>query len=118
MLFSKTFFDRMKTANKEKTPKSLFGRVRCWVKAGDPIPKTHRKNLPITILLFVIGLFALACAFAPAYGYTNGRVEENTIPFLIIAFICLTPSLYNIWVLTCCWRRVKGYRWSMVPFFE
>ena len=102
----------------QKIPKSVLGRINYWFKNGDSIPKTHRSGVPITITLLFIGIFAMACAFAPFLGYTNNNVEFNTIPLLVISFLALTPSLYNLWIMVCCWRRVPGYEWSMIPFFD
>ena len=97
---------------------TVFASILNWFNSGDPVPKTHRNGLPITFSLLIIGLIALACALAPFYGYTNGAVEIHTKSLLFLAFLALTPSLYNCFIMFCCWRRIPGYRWSMIPFFE
>jgi hypothetical protein len=37
---------------------------------------------------------------------------------LLMAFMTLIPGLYALWITICCWRRVPGYTWAMIPFFD
>ena len=108
----------MKEGKQQKLPSSIYGRIIHWFRSGDPVPKTHRNGLPITFSLLFIGIIGLACAIAPLLGYTNGNIENHVVSLFILAFMALTPSLYNCFVMFCCWRRVPGFAWSMIPFFE
>ena len=38
------------------------------------------------------------------------KLESETV-------VTLCPGLYGLWVTICCWRRVYGYDWFMLPEF-
>jgi hypothetical protein len=35
-----------------------------------------------------------------------------------MAFLTLCPGLYALWITVCCWRKIPGYTWGMIPFFD
>ena len=108
----------MKEGKQNYVSTTIPGSILKWFQSGDPVPKTHRNGLPITFSLLIIGFIALACALAPFYGYTNGTIENHTKALFFLSFLAFTPSVYNCFIMFCCWRRIPGYRWSMIPFFE
>ena len=93
-------------------------RFELWLKDGDPVPKTHYKSMAIMTALLVIGLptffvFILAAAKIAFYEHIRSVSSLG-----VVSFLTLTPGLYVLWLTICCWRRVDGYKWGMIPFFD
>jgi hypothetical protein len=70
------------------------------------------------IFLNVFGLISLAVWTLAALGVKFTTVFTSTVPLAVVAFLTLCPGIYVGWVSLCCWRRVYGYDWFMVPHFE
>ena len=99
-------------------PISLIRSIIKWFKAGEAPPETHRKSMMIMIGLLAFGIpiftiFILALLKIKFYTYVKSYAS-----FAFMSFITLCPGLYSLWITVCCWRRVKGYEWSMIPFFD
>ena len=104
----------------QKTIKNLnpFYNILNWVKSGDLPPKTHKTSMLIMISLLLFGIpsfyiWILAFFRIQFYDYL-----DSLFPLGFISFITLCPGLYSLWISICCWRRIKGYNWNMIPFFD
>jgi uncharacterized membrane protein len=97
---------------------SFFGGIAGWFRAGDPPPKTHRKSMAIMTALLIFG-FAFVTMWVLAL-LEIGIWAQIRSPGSMAgcAFLTLCPGLYAAWVTVCCWRRIPGYSWGMIPFFD
>lgn len=96
---------------------SFFTAFRDWIKAGNPPPRTHRKSMFIMTALLVFG-FTFLTVWILAVTGTKFYTANSIHSFAIMAFITLCPGLWALWNSVCSWRRVKGYDWGMIPFFD
>ena len=106
--------------NNESGPRFLriFKSFVDWIKAGDAVPKSHYKSMAIMAGLLIIGIptfivFVLAATKTAFYEHVTSLSS-----LAAVSFITLVPGLYVLWLTICCWRRVDGYRWGMIPFFD
>ncbi|KAK8888213.1 hypothetical protein M9Y10_039277 [Tritrichomonas musculus] len=95
--------------------KNVFKSIRNWVNAGDPPPKTQVKSLYLIFFLLLLGISSLTFLILSYFEICFIDCVTSLVPVAAIAFLTLTPSLYGVWVSFCCWRRVYGYDWFMIP---
>ena len=97
---------------------SLNQRIREWFAAGDPPPKTQVKSLYLMIFLLIFGFSTGIVAFLSYFKiYFYEGINNIGVLFLLSA-ITLIPGIYAAWTSFCCWRRVPGYDWWIIPHFE
>ncbi|KAK8842553.1 hypothetical protein M9Y10_025410 [Tritrichomonas musculus] len=89
-----------------------------WFRAGDLPPKTHYKSLCLMIVLLILGTILGICFVLSHFEIALTDVIPVAWPFFGLSCITLLPSLYIFFVSICCWRRVKGYGWWMIPYVE
>ena len=95
-----------------------FDSIKTWLISGDKVPKTHYKSMAIMFGLLLIGIPTFI-VFILAATKTAFHEHISSLSSLAgVSFITLTPGLYVLWVTICCWRRVEGYKWGMIPFFD
>lgn len=99
-------------------PFSLLFKIQEWIHAGDPIPQTHRKGIWETIALDFFGIIALLMPILSYFEYIGPKAYENKIGLLIAAAIALIPGIYATVCTIACWRRVPGFSWGMIPYFD
>lgn len=89
-----------------------------WFKAGDPIPQTHYKSMRIMIALLVFGTIIGSLFVMNLFqiGYITDSGSLFSLGFL--TFITLAPGLYALVCTIGCWRRIQGFDWSLIPFFD
>ena len=107
--------------NRFITKKSLtqpFHRVLEWIRAGNPPPKTQVKSLYLMVFLLVFGFSVATVWFMAFFRIRFYEVISSLTSLFIIGFLALCPGLYALWVSICCWRRVPGYDWWIIPHFE
>jgi hypothetical protein len=92
--------------------------VAGWVRSGDPPPKTQVKSLYLMVLLNIIGFTALTVWILGVLEIKFYDTFTSLIPLAFTAFVTLCPGLYGLVVSFCCWRRVYGYDWYMIPHYE
>lgn len=93
-------------------------RFREWWAAGDPVPKTHVKDMYLTAFLLIFGFASLYFGLNAFLGIKYDDLFTTPGVLLFVAAITLIPGLYAAWVTVCCWRRVPGYDWWILPHFE
>jgi len=104
---------------KSKTQRlSPLLQIRNWLLSGEMPPKTHKKSMLIMVALLCFGIpsftvFILAALQIRFYDSINSL---GGLAF--VSFITLMPGIYALWITVCCWRRVKGYSWDMIPYFD
>lgn len=96
---------------------SFFTAFVDWLKAGDLPPRTHRKSMFIMIALLLFG-FTFLVIWIMAISGNRFYTANSVSSFGIMAFITLCPGLWALWNSVCAWRKVKGYDWGMIPFFD
>lgn len=85
--------------------------------SGDPPPPTHYSMIALVI-------FTLICVITTLLIYVMSFFHfnkfESKIPNFVtlICFIILFPSLYEFYLFICCWKRVEGYDWWMIPILN
>lgn len=89
-----------------------------WLRAGDFPPKTHYKSLCLMLFLIIFGTITLACFILSHFEIALTEFIPIPWPFLGLSCITLLPGLYILFVAICCWRRIKGYGWWMIPYVE
>lgn len=89
-----------------------------WIKSGEAPPKKQHGSLVLALVLFFIGLSTTAVWFLATFHIKFDDVLVTVNPLLFVSFITLCPSLYAGWVSICCWRKVYGYDWNMIPDWE
>lgn len=92
--------------------------LRNWINAGDPPPKAQVNSLYLILFLFSIGFSALMVFIFAYLKICFYEYITSLVPLGAIAFLTLTPSVYGAYVAFCCWRRVYGYDWYMIPNFD
>lgn len=111
----KAKFNHQSPVSSSSSIKNLFRSIRNWIKAGDPPPKTQVKSLYLIAFLLLMGISSLTFLILAYFEICFTDCVTSLIPVAFIAFLTLTPSLYGVWVSFCCWRRVYGYDWFMIP---
>lgn len=108
-----------------KDGKTLENKIRFkiqmaidWFCDGDPPPKTHHKSLFLMLMLIICGTFLLVCFILSHFEIALTDFIPVAWPFLGLSCITLLPGLYILFLAICCWRRVKGYGWWMIPYVE
>jgi hypothetical protein len=97
---------------------SFFVAIAEWLRAGDLPPATHRKSMAIMAGLLVFGATFVTLWTLWLVGHGIWADLRSPGSLLAMAFLTLCPGLYAFWITVCCWRRVPGYRWAMIPFFD
>lgn len=89
-----------------------------WIRAGDPPPKSHYKSLRLMIFLIIFGAMTLTFFILSHFEISFTEFIPVPWPFLGLSCITLLPGLYILFLTICCWRRIKGYGWWMIPYVE
>ena len=95
----------------------IFRSVVEWVRAGDKPPRTQVGSVWLMIALNLFGFTALTVWLLAVLEIKFYDTFTSIVPLAFIAFVTLCPGLYGLWVTICCWRRVYGYDWFMLPEF-
>lgn len=111
----KAKFDQQTIVSSNHSIKNIFRSIRKWVKAGDPPPKTQVKSLYLIAFLLFIGMSSFIFLTLSYFEICFTDCVTSLVPVAVLAFLTLTPSIYGTWVSFCCWRRVYGYDWFMIP---
>ena len=111
-------FDTSQAKFSQFLPLKILKLVVDWFRDGDPPPKTHRKSLCLMVFLNVIGMILLTCFILSHFEIALTDFIPISWPFAGLSFITLGPGLYILFLTICCWRRVKGYGWWMIPYVE
>ena len=96
---------------------NFIKRLIQWFKDGDRVPKSHYKSMAIMTALLVIGIPTFIVFLLSTFNIAFSELRSPS-SLAVVSFLTLTPGLYVLWLTICCWRRVKGYRWGMIPFFD
>lgn len=88
-----------------------------WIPNGDTPPPSLRGTIFIAVSSFTAGIalaiLCYSCNFSICSDFLCQKIPKSN---LIFASIILTiPSLYVFWICFCCWRRIEGYDWWMIP---
>ena len=97
---------------------NIIKRLREWIASGDPVPKTHYKSMAIMTALLVIGIPSFIVFILAEMNMSWCQHIESPSSLAVVSFLTLTPGLYVLYLTICCWRRVDGYKWGMIPFFD
>lgn len=95
----------------------IFHELAKWIRAGDKPPRTQVGSIYLMIALNLFGITALTVWTLAFFEIKFYNVFTSIAPLAFIAFVTLCPGLYGLWVTLCCWRRVYGYDWFMLPEF-
>jgi hypothetical protein len=98
--------------------KDTVQQFKQWCRAGDPPPRTQVKSIYLMIFLNIFGLISLTIWTLAVLEIKFYGIFTSLIPLAGVAFLTLCPGIYGAWVSFCCWRRVYGYDWFMIPHFE
>ena len=99
-------------------PVNLVKSTISWIKSGDLPPETHKTSMRIMTALLLFGFTFLTIAILCATGQAFDTYNISYPSYAFMIFITLCPGLYSLWITICCWRRVDGYSWGMIPFFD
>lgn len=90
-----------------------------WIPSGESPPTTRRPTIIISFISFIVGVlltvFGIFYDFSDSNDYFYLNFKKTQIFFL--STILIIPSLYVLFIFFCCWRRVQGYDWWMIPQF-
>ena len=84
---------------------------------GDSPPPTHYSMILLISVDIIIGMF-LTVGHIMKYFNIYFMSSFFTYTTFFIGVVMLVPGLYEAWILGCCWKRVKGYDWWMIPHFD
>lgn len=97
--------------------KDIFKQIGIWFRKGDRPPPRQVKSIYLMVFLNIVGIAALIVWCLSFFGIKFENTFKSLIPLAFVAFITLCPGLYGLWVSVCCWRRVYGYDWNIIPEF-
>ena len=110
----------MKEGKVVREPKffSIPKRIHEWFAAGDPPPKTQVKSLYLMVFLLLFGISTGTVALLSVLRVYFYEGINNVGVLFFLSAITLIPGVYAAWTSFCCWRRVPGYDWWIIPHFE
>lgn len=97
---------------------SISKRIHEWFAAGDPPPKTQVKSLYLMIFLLIFGFSTGSVWFLAFFRIRFYEAIDHLGVLFLLSAITLIPGIYAAFVSFCCWRRVRGYDWWIIPHFE
>jgi hypothetical protein len=97
--------------------RSYVKSARLWWRRGESPPPTHYWSLVLALILVAGGLFVVLRLFSSESKPTFKEQRLRAIGLLAFGLLLLTPGLYCLFLSLCCWRRVGGYDWWMIPHF-
>ena len=106
------------TKENQKSILSIIRRIQNWFAAGDPPPKTQIKSLYLMVFLLIFGFSTGTVWFLAFFRIRFYEVIDHLGVLFILSAITLIPGIYAAVVSFCCWRRVRGYDWWIIPHFE
>jgi hypothetical protein len=98
--------------------RSYMKRARLWWRHGDSPPPTHYWSLGLALflvasgILTILGLFSSSQPDPPIPGQVMRAAGRCALGTVILA-----PGVYCLFLSLCCWRRLGGYDWWMIPHF-
>lgn len=99
-------------------PLSAIHRAKKWWDAGDPIPETHRKSMWEIIALDLFGLVAIMLPILSYLEIINPLPFKNVLSLIGVCLLTWIPGLYMTICTIGCWRRIPGFSWGMIPYFD
>lgn len=91
-----------------------------WIPNGETPPNAIRGTIFIAVSSFIagisLGMFCIFCNFSICCTNFCKNIPKYSSKLIIASIAILTiPSLYVFWICFCCWRRIDGYDWWMIP---
>lgn len=88
-----------------------------WIPNGDSPPPSLRGTIFIAASSFIVGItlaiLCNSCNFSICSDFLCKKIQKSQLIFASLFFTI--PSLYVFWICFCCWRRIEGYDWWMIP---
>jgi hypothetical protein len=91
--------------------------VALWWELGDSPPPTHYLPLLLAALGFLVGMGLIYYALASKPSIKLNQYELPKFAQLIVGLGMSGTASYYLFISICCWRRVRGYDWWMIPYF-
>ena len=88
-----------------------------WYKNGDFPPDNISKTIFLTLLLSISGFYVILNLTLNNFDSNQKFPDIPKIPLIIYSLITIFPGLWIFWISICCWRRIDGYDWWMIPHF-
>jgi hypothetical protein len=91
--------------------------LHVWWQIGDSPPRTHYVTIGSAIVFAPLGLYLMLRCFSSKPLFVAGP-EMQPICFalqFVLGLLLVIPSGHVIFLAICCWRRVSGYDWWMIP---
>lgn len=96
--------------------KNHFRIIKHWYRCGDQPPTTIYKSIYLMMFLMVLGIWLLSLLIKGHFK-TDSENKFPFIPVAVFSAVTLVPGFWILWISVCCWRRVDGYDWWMIPHF-
>ena len=104
--------------SKLNSVRNFYASIKNWFESGDPIPKTHYKSMRIMIALLLFGSFIGALFIMNLFDFGIHTKSDALLSLGFMTFITLCPGLYAFIITIGCWRRIPGFEWGLIPFFD
>jgi hypothetical protein len=91
--------------------------LQVWWQIGDSPPRTHYVTIVSALVLAPLGVYLMLRCFSPNPLVVAG-LEMQRISIALqfaLGLLLAVPSGHIIFLTVCCWRRVSGYDWWMIP---
>jgi hypothetical protein len=94
---------------------SYLKSVRLWWIRGDRPPPRHYWSFAIALFLVGAGLQVLRSSLTFPSEYPARMMYVAGL--CALGIVLAAPGIYCIFMSICCWRRLGGYDWWMIPHF-
>lgn len=99
--------------NRLEQLKLKFLILRMWFTCGETPPNSIRFTLYGVLMMLIAGFRAGHEFFKCFQQLPNYSMKS--IALFSSSIILLFPSFWVLYISFCCWRRIRGYDWWMIP---
>ncbi|EAY20494.1 hypothetical protein TVAG_238660 [Trichomonas vaginalis G3] len=99
--------------NRIEQLKLKFIVIRMWFTCGETPPQSVKITI-FGVLALIFAAFKVGTNCYKSIRYLDHKTPQN-YALLVTTIFIVVPSLYILFISFCCWRRIAGYDWWMIP---
>lgn len=89
--------------------------LESWWRRGEIPPPSMVSTIVFFALILLSGFSMLVILILSYFEVRFTEIELDKPKFAFVACSMFASGFYVTWISLCCWRRVSGYDWWMIP---